>query len=94
MEKIKKLLKAFPFKTEIVNLMLGIALVVALFLIFLKPDNKAALLTACIAGGFINILNGLRIVKEPKKSTMGMTYIMMGILLIFLGFLLYQLNRH
>ncbi|MHB8128686.1 MAG: hypothetical protein ACYDEX_06800 [Mobilitalea sp.] len=86
MDKLKKLLKDSSFKNDVINTLLGVALIVSLILIFLKPTNQIAILIACTTGGLINIMNGLKLTKDPKKKTTGMTYFMMGFILIAMGF--------
>lgn len=86
MEKLKKLFKEYSLRSDLVNSLLGIVLIVALILLFLYPYNRYAILTACSSGGLINISNGLKLMKDPKKTTTGMTFLMMGGILIFVGF--------
>lgn len=94
MDRMKKLIEALSLKINILNIIVGIAFMLSLILIFLEPDNKFAVLSACIAGGFINILNGLKIWKDPKRKTMGLSYVMMGIIIIVLGFVLFDFSKH
>ncbi len=73
---------------DIINTAAGIALIVSVVLIFIFPYNHYAILAACISGGLINIMNGLKQRKEPGRRSMGMTLIMMGAIVIFLGFVI------
>ncbi len=93
MNKINKLLEKFSFKVEIHNIIMGIALIVSLFFVFNNPSNPIALLAACISAGLINIFNGLKTMKDPKRKTMGMSYLMMGIIIIILGIFITNLNK-
>jgi len=86
MDKLKKLLRESSFKNDVINMLLGVALIVSLILIFLNPTNQITILIACTTGGLINLLNGLKLMKDPKKKTTGMTYLMMGCILIAMGF--------
>ena len=85
MNNLKKQLEKFLAKTNLANSIVGIALVVSLFYLFLNPMNSFAVLAACITGGFVNIANGYRQMKDPKRKTLGMSLIMMGIIIILLG---------
>lgn len=87
MDKFKKLLEEFSLKSDIINTLVGIALIVSLILIFLNPNNQYAILLACISGGLMNILNGLKLMKDPKKRSTGMTFLMLGAIVIILGFI-------
>ena len=91
MDKRKKLLEKFTLKSDIINLILGIALIVSLILIYQNPMNKYAILAACISGGLMNIMNGMKLMKDPKKKTSGMTFVMMGIIVLFLGFFIVEI---
>lgn len=86
MDRLKKLLKDSSLKNDVINTLLGVALIVSLILMFLNPTNQIAILFACMTGGLINIMNGLKLTKDPKKKTTGMTYLMMGGILIAMGF--------
>jgi hypothetical protein len=90
-DKRKKLLEKFTLKSDIINLILGIALIVSLILIYQNPMNKYAILAACISGGLMNIMNGMKLMKDPKKRTSGITFVMMGIIVLFLGFFIVEI---
>jgi hypothetical protein len=92
-ERLKKLLKEFSLKRDIVNSIIGLALVVSIILIFQNPNNPYAIMLACAAGGLMNIMNGLNMIKDPKKKMMGMSFIMMGIILATLGFIIIDLMK-
>ena len=91
MDKRKKLLEKFTLKSDIINLILGIALIVSLILIYQNPMNKYAILAACISGGLMNIMNGMKLMKDPKKKTSGMTFVLMGVMVLFLGFFIVEI---
>ncbi len=77
-------------KSDIINVIAGVALIVSLIFIYQNQYNKIAILTACIAGGLMNIMNGVKTMKDPKSKTTGMTYLMMGVVLIVLGLIITQ----
>jgi hypothetical protein len=91
MNNRKKQLEKLPIKSDIINTIVGIALIVSVVLIFIFPYNQYAILAACISGGLINIMNGLKQRKEPGRKSMSMTLIMMGIIVIFLGFVIIKI---
>ncbi|MGB4660732.1 MAG: hypothetical protein WBI07_16285 [Mobilitalea sp.] len=70
------------------NMILGVALIVSLLLIYIFPNNQIAILSACISGGLMNIVNGLKMIRDPKKLSTGMTFLAMGVLIIVLGFII------
>ncbi len=82
--RIEKLIK----KNFKINTILSIALIIALFYFFLKPDSQYAILIACFAGGLINVSNGMAMQKETAKKTVGMNYILFGVIIIALGFII------
>lgn len=87
MEKLKHLIEKFSFFHKIKTIM-GIALFVLLIICYLFPNNKIVILTACIAGGLINVINGLELMKDPKRMMTGMTFLMMGVIIIIVGFII------
>lgn len=90
MNNLKKILKKFSLKADMINIAVGIALIVSLIFIYQNPYNHYAILTACTAGGIMYMMLGLKIMKKPKQKTTGMTYIMMGLIFIGLGLFLSQ----
>lgn len=88
MNGFKKLLKVISLKSDIINMVLGILLIISLVFIYLYPLNKLAIFIACTVGGFINMMNGMRIMKDPVKKMTGMTLLMTGLLLIVIGYLI------
>jgi hypothetical protein len=85
MNGLKKLLKQISLKSDIINTIGGIVLIVSLMLIFHNPKNEIAILTACASGGLINIMSGLKIMKDPKNKMTAMTFFMVGIILVVIG---------
>ena len=79
--------KRLHLTLDAVIVALSIALVICLTLTFLYPKNSMFLYAAFVAGGTINITNGLKTVQDKRKRTIGMSYIFFGILIILLGFL-------
>ena len=94
MGKYKEQLKEFTSRNsklslmDLFNTIIGIALIVSLILVFQNPGNRFAILATCLSGGLMNILNGLKQWKDPKRKMMGMTFFMMGAIVIALGFII------
>lgn len=86
----KKWLEKFSFKSDMINVIIGVVLIVSLIFVYQNPYNRFAILTASAAGGLINILNGIKTMKDPKKKTTGITYFMLGVVLIVLGYVITQ----
>ena len=76
---------------DLINTVVGVALIVSLILIFQNPTNRYAILAACISGGLVNVLNGVKQVKDPKRKMSGLTFIMMGVIVIILGFIIIEM---
>jgi uncharacterized membrane protein len=85
MKKFFVKLKELHLAYDTIIAALGILLVIFLGLTFAYPKNRIFLYTAFTAGGLINIMNGLKIVNDKKKRTMGISYIFFGIIIILLG---------
>ena len=90
MDGFKKLMKVLSLKSEIINTILGIVLIISLVFIYRSPENKYAILLACTAGGLINMISGMKIIKDPIKKMSGMTFLLTGIVLIVLGYVITQ----
>ncbi len=76
---------------DFINTIVGIVLIISLILIFQNPANRYAILAACISGGLVNVINGVKQMKDPKRKTTGLTFIMMGVIVIVLGFAIIQM---
>ena len=86
MNKKKKLLQDHNLLIDILNTLLGIALIIFLILIFKNPRDKRVIMTAFFLGGSMNILHGIKYLKTPKKNAMGTTSVILGIIIIFIGY--------
>lgn len=97
MSKFKKQLEEYLTKNnrinlvDLINIVVGVALIVSLILIFQHPTNRYAILVACLSGGIMNILNGMKQMKDPKRKMTGLTYVMMGVIVIVLGFIIKEM---
>ncbi len=88
MKVLKKLVGKFSSKYDIMITLVGIALLILIVIIFLNPRNMTIILIACFACGSINILQGMKHMRDPKKRTTGMSYLMLGIIVIVVGFII------
>ncbi len=87
MRKLLQRLKELRLSYDRMIAYLSIILVVLLILNFIIPNQKFLLFAVFTAGGMINVMNGLKIVRDKKKRNIGMSYIFFGILIILIGFL-------
>lgn len=90
MNNFKKLLKEFSLYYDIINTILGIALIISMIVIFVTT-SKFGILAAFLLGGSMNFINGLKFMDDPKRKTMGMSFLLMGVILIIIGFVIIQL---
>jgi uncharacterized membrane protein len=90
MDGLKKLMKALELKSDIINTVLGFVLIISLIFVYMGPQNKYAILLACIAGGLMNIMNGIKIIKDPIRKMTGFTFLLLGVVVIILGYIITQ----
>ncbi len=93
MKTFRHLLKEFKLHYDMAISLLGLALVAIIFLLFKYPQNRYLLLAAFVSGGLLNAVNGLKIMKDPKKKNMGMSYLLMGLILIFIGMMVINIKQ-
>lgn len=85
---LKKIMNNLQKYLGFINISLGIALIILLALIMKFPHNKHILLGAFTVGGLLNMSNGMILFKDANKKNMGLSSIMLGIIIIFLGFII------
>lgn len=90
---LKKLLKKISLKSDIINIVLGVAFIISLIAIFQNPTNRIAILTASSSGGVLNAMFGVKMMKDPKRKSTGMSYVLIGIIIVALGFYLIELVK-
>lgn len=88
MNKLIKFLKEYALLYDIINTLLGIALIIFMILFFVNPKNHVILFVAFLIGGSMNIINGLKFMKDPKKKNIGMSSVLLGAIIIFVGYAL------
>ena len=77
---------------EIVNIILGILMVVAL-LVFSITKNVFSICFVIILGALMNIINGFTMIKNKERKTMGMSMIFLGIIILF-AFIIYSVGGY
>lgn len=92
MEKLNKFIKKITLKSNIILALAGIILMIVIIFIYLNPTNLNAILIAAIACGIMNIIQAFKMLKDPKRKSMGLTYLMMGIIIIVVGFIIVKLG--
>lgn len=85
MNKMTRLLESISKRSGVVNAIAEILLILALIIIYQKPNNQFAILTACTAGGVLNMMFGINMRKDPVKKMTAISYVLMGVILIGLG---------
>lgn len=91
MHKLVKRLKELYLSYDRIGAYLCILLVIFLVLYFLYPGQVYFLIGAFATGGLINVVSGLKVLKDKKKQNLGISYIFFGILIILIGFLTIRL---
>jgi hypothetical protein len=87
LERLRKFFSDKGLVKEVLNLIMGILIVVAL-LVFSLTGNIISICAVIILGAFINVFNGLFMIRSKEKKTMGMSMIMLGIAILMI-FLIY-----
>ena len=85
MNKLMKFIKEKSLLFDVINVLLGVALVVLIILVLKYPYNEYFRLAAFTVGGFMNMSNGLKYLKDSKKKNLGMNMMMVGLLIIIMG---------
>ncbi len=67
---------------EILNIIMGILMVVAL-LVFSLTRSALSICAVIVLGSIMNVFNGLSMVRNKEKKTMGMSMILLGIIILF-----------
>lgn len=86
MNEKKNFFERFLSLSNSINGLIGIALLISLLIVFKNPNNKIAIITASTAAGLLNMMNGFKLMKDPKKKTTASSYLLMGVILIAFGF--------
>ncbi|HWT73892.1 MAG TPA: hypothetical protein VN258_04115 [Mobilitalea sp.] len=88
-----KLLKKLSIKRVSINIIAAIVLLISMVILYLRPNNQFAIIMACAAGGLMNMMFGFHVMKDPKKKSTGMAYVLFGLIIVGLGFYIVQYIR-
>lgn len=83
-----KLLQNKSIIFDLGNTILGFILIALLIIVVRNPENSKAVMAAFFLGGSMNILNGLKCMQTSKKNGMGMSFFLLGIIIIFIGYVI------
>lgn len=83
--KLKETLNEKKILFDVINVIIGVGMLVLIGLFILFPGNGLILVMLFIAGGFINLSNGLKLYQDKRKKTAGMAQICLGIIIITLA---------
>ena len=84
---LKKLLKFLKNKEAVLdaaNVILGLLMLTAL-VVFWKTGNTVSMYVIIFSGGFMNLCNGYRYIKQKKRKNMGQSMILLGVIILVLG---------
>lgn len=84
MKQIKNIMKDNKLLFDIINVVLGFAVIIFL-IIYLKFKNSNAFFTFYILCGIMNIVNGLRYIGDPSKKKTSKNSIAIGSIIIIIG---------
>lgn len=84
MNQNKDIMKDNRLKFDIINVVLGIAVIIFL-IIYMKSQNSVAFFTFYMLCGIMNIINGLRYIRVPSKKATSRNSIVLGSIIIIIG---------
>lgn len=88
MNKIKKVLKENKLYLDLLNVLLGMIVLILVVLVIIYPANRLILMFVCIIGGFMNVVNGIRLYQNRDKRTMAAGLFILGVIIMILGVML------
>lgn len=88
MDVIKKLIDKVIQNQNIITIILGAIFIGILIAIANGADSSMLTIFAFAVAGIMNISNGSKLMKTPKNKSRGMSLLLFGVLLIFLGVVL------
>ena len=84
MHKLIQKLKNNDLILDTVNVILGIIMIIAIFIVF-KWQSVIALFATVWMAGLINVVNGLKLLLKKNKKMLGQSMVFMGMLIIVGG---------
>jgi hypothetical protein len=91
MKKLSQIVKDNNLIFDVVNVILGIGLLVAIVLFILMPGNMVAFAFLCWMAGIMNVSNGIKQYRDKKKRTFAMCLIMVGMIILIGGIYLLKI---
>lgn len=88
MSKVEKIIKDNKLLLDIVNVILGIVIIILFILVYLNPHNRYLFFAAFEVSGFMNIVNGIRQIKDNSKKQRGSFFLLSGIIIMIIGIML------
>lgn len=85
MKQILELFKKRERLYDWLSVLLGILLCIAIFAVARNPSGRTGLILLVFAGGGLNIINGLKLYRKPKQRNLGMSMMMLGVMILFIG---------
>lgn len=92
MNKLKNIIDRISQKSNILIAVTGVILLISLICVYLIPDSKISLLTACVACGLMNIIQGIKFMDNKNKKTTGWSMLTLGIIIIVVGFVIVRIS--
>lgn len=71
--------------TDMLNVIIGIVVLLFILLYSVFPQNKVIFLIGVMVVGAINIATGLSVYRQNRKQGIGMSYILIGGIIIAIG---------
>lgn len=90
MKKLVKIIKENHLILDVLNVLLGLALIVTVVLFCMFPGNKIVIGLMILLSGFMNIGNGIKRYQDKTSRAMGMALITVGACILMIG--VYVLN--
>lgn len=85
MRKIRELLKNKALLLDFSNLLVGFLMLVSLFS-YGSTRSAGSLYLVIFSGGAMNLLNGYKFYQQKAKRNIGMSMMLLGAVILFLGF--------
>lgn len=83
--KWNEIIKNNKLLPDLINVILGIAVIVLFVLVILIPDNYAIMSALMIVAGIMNLSNGFRKARVNGQKGMGMFFGIVGFVIIAFG---------
>lgn len=80
-----KIIKDNKLLPDLINVILGIAVIVLFVLVILIPDNYAIMAALMIVAGVMNLSNGFRKARVNGQKGIGMFFGVVGFVIIAFG---------